>query len=201
MSINPYESPSESPSPEPGPDAENTVLRFDLETEDLDAFQWYHYKHSWLMRKARYRLLGILAVPMFLANLLLFSEFSWLPQFAFSLMLAAVFIALLAVLYRWAHFRQIRVHMRHMDLSGLICEHELRLEETFLMEVTTVNVSRHAYDRIHSIEESADHAFIFISPIQAHVIPKQRVLQGDLTRFLTELRRRIDAVRRRLGGG
>lgn len=195
MAINPYESPSESPLPEQGPAVDDTVLRFDVQMEDMNAFQRYCYRHSWVMRRRRHISMAIWGVLFFAMNYLVFSELQWFLQLTFAIVLTTIAVAFVVVLDKWSFFYQVRNNLRNMDLSGLICDHELRLEDTFLMEATTVNVTRHAYDRIPSVEESPDHAFIFISPLQAHTIPKQRISQGDLSRFLTQLRQRIEAAK------
>ncbi|MEX1039903.1 MAG: YcxB family protein [Pirellulaceae bacterium] len=195
MSINPYESPSESTSPGLEPDADDAVLRFEVQIEDVKAFQQYYYRHSRAMRKRRYISMAIWGFAFFAMNYLLFREMHWFLQLTFTIALTTIATTFYVILNKWSYFYQSRNNLRNMDLSALICDHELRQEDEFLIEVTTVNVSRHAYDKLHSVEESPNHAFIFMSPLQAHVIPKQRITQGDLTRFLPLLRERIEAAK------
>ena len=75
--------------------------------------------------------------------------------------------------------------------EGVLGNHELELNEQSLVERTSVNEMRHALSAIDKIEETAEYAFVFISAVQAHIIPKRRVAVDQADQFVSVLRQAV----------
>lgn len=71
--------------------------------------------------------------------------------------------------------------------THVVCEHELRLEDTELVESTSLTAHRIAYRGIVRVERATDHAFIFVDTFLAHIVPVRRVTEGNVEQFLSEL--------------
>lgn len=69
----------------------------------------------------------------------------------------------------------------------VLCWHELEIYEGGFIERTAYNENRSAWGAIERIESAPGYTFIYIGPGNAHVIPHQRIAEGDLREFLVEL--------------
>lgn len=73
--------------------------------------------------------------------------------------------------------------------KGVLGQHEIEIDASGLWERSEVSETRHAWRGIERIEESDDYAFIYVTSMSAHVIPKQSVTQGDPETFLLHARK------------
>ena len=80
--------------------------------------------------------------------------------------------------------------LREGSGKGIIGEHILEQTDTELIERTSVNEMKTNIASLERIETSSEHAFIYISSIHAHVIPRLSVIEGDFDAFLHELNRK-----------
>jgi hypothetical protein len=142
------------------------------------------------MRIQRYSLAFIIAVVTAFAIASVLSE---IPiEYRVPAVLASVALSAFCAL-KWFDFavqRQTRKLLKEGDNNGIIGFHQLRCSDEYLTEITEVNESKHKLSAIKRIEETAEYAFIYITAMQAHVIPKKRIVSGDFGHFLTCLRSR-----------
>jgi hypothetical protein len=192
MTVNPYESPkvrTETSLSDSSFSDDDRVLRYSVEFDDIMEFQKFHFAHSPTMRIHRYGQMGFWAMVTAIYCVVSLPEFS----FSYRLATAAVLGALTAMgvwaLLKWSIASQMRQLSREGCSDGIVGDHELRIDEKGLTEITSVNESRHAFSGIVRIEDTRDHAFIYISAIQAYVIPKNRVASGDVVGFVERLQR------------
>jgi hypothetical protein len=68
-----------------------------------------------------------------------------------------------------------------------VCEHELRLENTELVESTSLTGHRIGYRGIVRVVRATEHAFIFLDTFLAHIVPVRRITEGNPEQFSTEL--------------
>jgi YcxB-like protein len=77
-----------------------------------------------------------------------------------------------------------------------VCEHELRLTDSELIESTNSTEHRIVYPAIAQVERVGDRAFIFVDKLLAHVIPVRQVTEANAEAFLAELElRRFSKLR------
>lgn len=74
--------------------------------------------------------------------------------------------------------------------EGFLCDHILELRDDVLTESTEKGRTETALQRIKRIEETDDHTFIDITPVVAHVLPRERATEEDYDAFVEELRAR-----------
>jgi hypothetical protein len=193
MTVNPFEPPSV-------PDASMSdsslgddvrVLRYSVDCDDIMEFQQFHYVHSPTMRNQEYGSMGVWAMIAVVACLVGLPEFSLTVRLACAAVLAVVIALGIRALSKWSVASHTRQYLREGSNDGVIGDHELRIEENGLMELTSTSESRLAFSRIARIEETRDHAFIYISSLQAYVIPKNRIVSGDVVDFLARLRQLV----------
>jgi hypothetical protein len=71
---------------------------------------------------------------------------------------------------------------------GTIGWHRLILEEEGLREESEAGSRYTTYASLERVAETDEHVFVYLSAIDAHVIPRGRVSSGDLTAFVGALR-------------
>lgn len=69
-------------------------------------------------------------------------------------------------------------------MKGMICDHELEITEEAIIERTEYSETKSFWNVIERIEENENFAFIYIMTNAAHVIPKDRILDGDYHVFI-----------------
>ena len=192
MSINPYDPPSNlnsQNSPIQDPNGFDTgVLRFSLGVDDFLAFQQFHVRNSPSQRNLLYfsAIVGLI-VAIYLTS----DVFARIPIWlSFILLILNLFFAIFVA--KIVFHRLIRFYLRRMlsegSQEGLLGLHELEIANGFLIERTAVNEHRHLLSKIDRIVESDEYVFVYISSLQAHVIPKRRIEHGDLYAFSQRLR-------------
>jgi hypothetical protein len=109
--------------------------------------------------------------------------------FAVGLTVGAATGAGFGELWRWLLRRNVAKSAARIVSEHFACEHELRLEDTELVETTQATEHRIMYRAIHRIVRTDDHVFIFVDKALAHVIPVVAA-SNDLTAFVSELEAR-----------
>jgi uncharacterized membrane protein YdbT with pleckstrin-like domain len=78
--------------------------------------------------------------------------------------------------------------------KGILGEHELEISNEGLIERTEFNVSLHKWKGVTAVRESSRFYFVRVNETGGafHVIPKKdRMIEGDLGQFITEIRQKI----------
>lgn len=101
---------------------------------------------------------------------------------------AIVFVGLFSVVFSYifpaSMDRQIRRLYKEGANKGVIGRHELEIDDDGLVERTEVNETRQSWRGVERIAETDEHAFIYISSMAAHVIPKHSMTVGDPDAFI-----------------
>lgn len=174
-------------------------LHYRLTLEDVVAFNRYHFAHSPLMK--RNRMLGILVHIMVLLMVGIIG--SILLQEALILIPALILLALSVFLHvprQIRHFdKQVRKFYQEGSNKSLLGDKELELTETTLIETTTFGETRKNLYAIEKVVATDEYAFIYVSAVGAHIIPRAAVSKGDFDAFLATLQDRVLAVKVELG--
>ncbi|MDY6898800.1 MAG: YcxB family protein, partial [Cyanobacteriota bacterium] len=90
--------------------------------------------------------------------------------------------------------RNAKKMLREGSGKGIIGEHILELTNTEIIERTNFNEMKTNIASLERVETSSVHAFIYISSIHAHVIPRSSIIEGNFEAFLQELNRKIEQI-------
>ena len=71
--------------------------------------------------------------------------------------------------------------------------HVLRLEDNSLISVSPAGESRMALRTIQRLVTTRDLVLIYMGALQAIIVPRGRVVRGDIDKFSEELRRLLEA--------
>ncbi len=80
---------------------------------------------------------------------------------------------------------------REGKTEGLLGSHKLTIGDDSLVETTSVNETRVQWSGIDEVAETDTHAFIFISALQAHIIPRHQLAVADYEAFIGEVQKRM----------
>ena len=197
MTPNPYKPPAaevDTFRSNSGQAADDLVLRYEVDFDDIMEFQRFHYAHSPTMRNQRYGLIGFVSLVTIAFCLQTLSEYPLSHRFAMAAPLVLLNGFVVYFYLKWSITRQTRKLNREGSNLGILGEHELRLDEKGLTEITSVNESRYTYSGLSRIEETSDYAFIYISTLQAHVVPKKKIVDGDIGSFMSIIRQRVSTA-------
>ncbi len=174
-------------------------LRYRNTIDDGVAFNLFHIRHSPTLRRNVAITTWVLSIA---AGIAAFFAINWLPSphgaeaVQFSAAIAAIITTALCV---WTLPRSLRHSMTKQACKlyaegqnrTFVCEHELEIAEQALIERTPYSQSEARYEVIEHIQITKDYTFIYVSAISAHVIPHERVLEGDCEAFIAEVRKRM----------
>jgi hypothetical protein len=165
-------------------------IEFRIEEGDIDAFLDHHSQYSGALREIRRRQLygyGILFV--------IFSLVFW----AFDG--TAVAIAFLVLGPLWAAWWPIRARRLARQQAAPFYPsgpnptfdgpHVLRLDDAGLSHAAPGTETRTSYASVQHVELTPDQLLVYTGPIQAIVVPRQRVTRGDVDIFVQQLRARV----------
>lgn len=172
------------------------TIVYENSMEDWIQFHIFHVKHSASGRTKRKRnALAAALVGFAVFNGLVAVGGNWTPGTALP---AALFGAVAAALSWPLTLLGIRKNAARMYAEGkddaVLGLHKLTLTGDALHEETADGSTTNSLDSIERVRATEDYVYIYTSPTSAHVIPTEKVLDGDLAEFVTTL-----ASRRRAG--
>ncbi len=168
-------------------------IRYENTVDDFAAFQQFHMENSPSVR--RRTALVRWGIPAFGAGagvliMIVWGPDRWegIPLILFGLIFPIIF----PVIMRRSLKRQVAELYREGGEKGVLGMHELLVSDQWLTERTDYNEQRSSWESIGRIGSSDDRTFIYVSPLTAHVIPRERVQEGDYDAFVREVRRRAN---------
>jgi hypothetical protein len=163
-------------------------IRYRNEFEDMRAF-WQHLMSTNAAIK-RQRLVALLFMVVIFAAIAVFAG-----RRAGSLSPALVVVAfgaLFLVLF-WRNSgrisdRRLRQMCPEEENRGVLCEHTIELTDDGVLETSPTGQTTTNWDGIVRVAETDDYVFLYITTNMAHVIPRNRLIEGDLDAFVAELK-------------
>lgn len=170
---------------------ELTAIEFDNTIDDLTKFNAYHLRSPAGASLRRMQLVVMLLVTIAIATLAAVVTgrlfyFGIIP-FAFG----ASYLVRPWLLDRTVR-ATVKMQLASANTGGLIGWHKLTLEEDALREDCTTGSMSSTYSTIDKIAETDDMVYVYVNALQAHVIPRANVPADELSKFLEELREKID---------
>lgn len=158
-------------------------IEYELMPDDWAAFGEYHARHSPHFQRAKNRsvLNGILLAVAIGVILSIYAN----PA-------AALIVAICAAAgSAWYAPRQLVAHVRaHMAGKERAClrgRHFMEALPAGLRSRCDIADSTVAWAGIRAVIETADHVFLMLDELQGYVLPKQRIVAGEIGRFLSEV--------------
>lgn len=158
-------------------------ITYELEEKDIIAFFDYSMKKNSTFKNVNiFNYLFIFAVSYWqLLYAVLFNDFlynfNW-TQFIFYIVVGTITFGFALTLsktiaYFIGQYIKNSTAKKHTRGDGVLGEHTIEIKENFLIETTDVNQTQHSWKGVDRIEENENYIFIYISPVNAHIIPKK----------------------------
>lgn len=167
------------------------ILRYENTVEDLIAFQLFTLDRMPMVKRTLAGVRWGSAVIVFVAILAACTLLYGTPMLWLTVPVALISAAVAAAIYPGVNRRVMIKRLRKMYAEGnyqaLFCQHELEVAEDGLVERTDFNETKIAWAGIDRIESTPDVTFIYTSATAAHVVPHNRIIEGDYRAFLTSL--------------
>ncbi len=180
-------------------------INYELNAEDIKAFQHYALKKNSTVKKANifnYLFIGILSYWQVI-YLFLFQNFvsnlNWSLLLIYLVSGTITFGFILAISKAVSYIGQfIAINSavkKYKYGDGVLGEHLLRFENNFIIEATDVNETKHSWKGVDRIEENREYIFIYTTALNAHIIPKRYFRSAqESTMFFDEAIRLKDAA-------
>lgn len=161
---------------------------YEFEMDDMVAFGDHHTAHDPYfvseVQKKRW-----ISVILFAG--LAFIGYERTPKLSVTMgMLGLAFFLFYASLIRWLYRRQNRRLLQLYD-PAYFSRGELILENHQLRKKSAAGESILKITTLNRVEETPSYYFIYAGPIHVIVVPKQRILSGDMQALATELSQSI----------
>lgn len=175
------------------------LICFEITIDDIVAFNRYHLAHSTTIRNAKIRWVVMSCIGSPIAA---FCSYLILPNSLLGTICAAgafviaggAFAAIYFSGFHSAPEQQVRKLLAEGRNEGMLGIHELAIDHQGISETTNVGKSRRLWTAVNRIEETEDYAFLYITAISAHVIPKHNVTAGDAAEFIQRARELMAAA-------
>ncbi len=167
-------------------------IRYTNTLDDYMVFQKYHHHNKTVgSRKLRRWFVGGLCLLLWAKmSVRGFGEHGYasIINGAILAVLAGAGYFLIVNVYEFFWFKRLERSMRNTENNGFICEHELEIADTELVERNYMGVQTVKLEIIEKICDIDNYTFIYINSIAGHVLPEGRMVEGDYNDFVTRLR-------------
>lgn len=159
-----------------------TQITYELEKDDILAFQRYALKTSPTMKKTRrffWLLMALLSLYFTLGSeSLLETAIRFVMDFGVWML---IFLCTTWALNEYVFRRSVPSG----ENNGVTGRHQLILTEDEVIERTSVNEGHHHWKGVHRIEEDARYIYLYVTLQNAHVVPKRAFMDaGQAQQFL-----------------
>lgn len=159
-------------------------IQFETTIDDLIAFNKYHYANSSTFQKQKKRDTIILPIIIFVLLITLYALIQSWEILLFGLIFLSLYIFFILRAYKSGIYKNVKKIIEEQDTKGTIGKHILKINEDGLTEITEVNERKDKWSGVQKIVVDNDHAFIYVGTLQAHVIPKGRIIEGNFDEFI-----------------
>lgn len=166
-------------------------IKFELTEEDYIKYNLYHVNKSPSMRKSILiqRLMGpavFIIAPFIVAKYSDIPLWYWITLFGIT---TIVWLAFYPKYANWEMRTRLKKLMKERNNESLFAERKLTITEGGIAEESPGEMSSISWGKVVSVEEAEEYIYIYISPVEAHIIPK-RVFKDEAEQkaFMAEIR-------------
>ena len=152
-------------------------IHYQLTVEDIAAFNVHHSRTSRLSRR-RLRLTQLWGIFCTLVVVMIWPRWSSLERALFFLAFCSFWLLAYPVYYPWVIKRNARKIYSEKESKGVLGKHSIAIRADGVTERSAVGESRTGWEGIERIAADGQYVYLYIGPLQAHVIPK-RAFQND----------------------
>jgi len=157
--------------------------------DDLVAFNIYHHRHSEVLKRSRIDSLIYMSVTLVSLTVLFFVLTREIPVLICGTGFTAIYIYLCQSNYRKNIAKFARRQYCERGMNTYLGERILDITEEGIQEKTDLMERKDKWTGVQGIVVGKDMAFIYIQPLQAHIIPRGRVAEGDFDLFVATAQR------------
>ncbi len=169
-------------------------IRYKNSLEDLIQFNLYHFEQSpSLQRKMAGLKWGMAALAAAVIGVLGLLQGSVAPV-VLGLVTGGACLFVIPWYVRKDMRRNVERLYSEQKSDALLQERELEITETGLVMRSPLGETFAPWNGIVGVASTPGYTFVYDQPLQAHVIPRRAILQGDYDGFATELKARTHAL-------
>lgn len=159
-------------------------IAYTVEMADLVAFNQYYLDNSEFEKVRRRKGITIVCgIYVILGSLHSLARQSFAPIVIWSL-LALLYSLWYSRASRRASPRKVQKLYGADKNRSVLCQHEIELVDDGIVERTPFGEHKTTFPGIERVIRTETHGFIFIGTMNAHVIPKARVIKGEYDAFM-----------------
>jgi len=166
-------------------------LSFSLERADLEAFSTHRSKTT---QQRFYRVMWWWFLILLLVLTVVDALKGRVVRFGVWACLVLLWLLFGHRSFAWLQLFLLRKSLEHSDLSSLIGDQHLSIEDNCLRCRSQGGETLIKWSSIKRVEQTDAHAFIYVNDISALIIPRTSVTSGILGDFLAAVRQRIAAA-------
>ena len=176
-------------------------VRYENTMEDLIAFNLFHLRTSPHMQRSIW--INTWAIPVLaaLAGAVVALNTHNVVWAVWAFLFAVLYVLIYRKLSAHLMDRSIRALLTEGSNEAVLCEHALEVTPAGLVERTPVSEATTAWQAIQRIEDTDRFTFIYTQVTHAHVVPRDRVIEGDCVAFCDAVRTHAAAGREASRGG
>jgi len=163
-------------------------IKYKNSMEDIIAFNKYHCANSVTFQKQKKLATIYLPIIFFVLMILLFAVIQEIKIIVFGSLGLVIFTFFINHEYKKGIYKTTKRLYEEQDTNGIICEHILEINNENIMEKTDINEQKALWVSVQKIDTDNDYAYIYVSAIQAHIIPRKNVSEGNFEEFIEKAR-------------
>lgn len=167
--------------------SEDLSVTFTSTLDDMVAFNKYHFANSPSSRRAR-----AMTIWGFAATLVLMMGIMSAIEGTYFHVICGTIIAAAYIPYaRWRYQVSLRKTVERLYMEGVSKgsprSHTIRILDDGILETTAVGDYKTLWAGVERVVQDSGYIYIYVGPVQAHVIPVNRIEAGDLPAFVSRL--------------
>ena len=166
-------------------------ISYENTLEDAVAFNLYHFEHSPTFRRNQKILMCVLPIVLAVMFIPLAIARESPGVVVFALVFGCLWIWAFPFMQRRSIARSSRKLYGEGSNKGFVCRHDLELTDEFLVEKSDGGMSSRKISDLEKVVTDQTYTYIYVGSLSAHVVPHERVSEGNLQAFVEELRRRL----------
>lgn len=164
-------------------------IKYTNTLEDIVAFNRYHHQKSDTFKKQKNSCLIRMPIVLGLLMIMFFILSQEVQVLIWGTCLIVFYILIFLKAWGTGMDKVCQKVFLEQDTKSVICEHLLEITNDGMHEKTALNEWWGKWAAIQQITVERDMAFIYIGPLQAHIIPRSRVVEGDFDSFVATAQR------------
>ncbi len=171
-----------------------TEIEYEVREQDLVAFNDHQLQASEVLQKVMRRHQSVVPGIIVALALILFFYYKDMPSAIFVGVIGLVWGFGVPAFLKRSWRNQAHALYTEEEKACALGRYRLRIEPKNLLEINSTGESRMPWSEILRVEATKKHAFIFVSPTTALIVPRSTVSKGDLHEFIKVADQRIEAA-------